>query len=252
MSETRKAWTLPGIAFRLGGEERQIPWAIALPALVGGVLGYVVSLHRLEHPRVRPTLVPFSPMAVCFYLWLVLSLYWSLQARRASAAKSAESGPSRALHVTLISAAQLLAFWFYPGWPFLESPPFAFPRVLPESPYLTWLGLLVQAGSLLFALWARRHLGRNWSGEVTLKVDHKLVRSGPYRRIRHPIYTGAIGMYVGPALVSDRLQGILALALVGVAYARKIRQEEHALRGEFGPAYEDYHRGTWALIPGLF
>jgi protein-S-isoprenylcysteine O-methyltransferase Ste14 len=94
-------------------------------------------------------------------------------------------------------------------------------------------------------------LGRHWSGAVTAKVDHELVRSGPYRRIRHPIYTGVIGMYVGNTLVSGRLQGLLAIAMVAMAYARKIRLEERNLKGVFGPAFDDYRRESWALIPGL-
>jgi protein-S-isoprenylcysteine O-methyltransferase Ste14 len=190
-------------------------------------------------------------MAICFYLWLVLSLYWSLQATKASAAKAAESRLSRALHLVMVNGAFLLAFWPYPGWPFVTAPAWVFPVVFPATPALEVLGVIVQAGCLLLALWARRQLGRNWSGEVTLKVDHELVRSGPYRRIRHPIYTGAIGMYIGPALISGRLQGILSVALVAIAYARKIRQEERVLAGEFGQAYDAYRRESWALVPWL-
>jgi protein-S-isoprenylcysteine O-methyltransferase Ste14 len=100
-------------------------------------------------------------------------------------------------------------------------------------------------------VWARRRLGRNWSGEVTVKVDHELVRVGPYRRIRHPIYTAAIGMYLGPALVSGRLQGLLSLALVAIAYARKIRQQERVLRAESGAAYQQYRRESHALVPWI-
>ena len=79
-----------------------------------------------------------------------------------------------------------------------------------------------------------------------------MIRGGPYRRIRHPIYTGAILMYVGPALISGRLQGLLALVLVGIAYARKIRMEEQNLHALFGAAWEDYARATGPLLPRLF
>jgi len=232
-----------------GGKTRS-KWRATLYALVAGaVIGVLLAKPSKSH-AISPFL-PASPMAICCYFWIALSLYWSLAARRASAAKSAESTASRNLHLLLVNGAFILSFWPYPGWPNLAAPLFVFPRVLPPAPFLPILGVLVQAGSFLLAVWARRQLGRNWSGEVTLKVDHELVRSGPYRRIRHPIYTGAIGMYVGPALVSGRLQGTLALVLIAIAYTRKIRMEERVLRDEFGSAYDEYRRESWAVIPWI-
>jgi protein-S-isoprenylcysteine O-methyltransferase Ste14 len=143
----------------------------------------------------------------------------------------------------------VLAFWPFAGWPGPIVRFYQFPRVLPETAWLPWVGVAVALGSLVLAVWARRHLGRNWSGAVTVKLDHELVRTGPYRRIRHPIYTGAIGMYVGVALASGRLQGLLALALVAAAYVRKVRMEEQNMRREFGAAYDEYVRESWAVIP---
>jgi protein-S-isoprenylcysteine O-methyltransferase Ste14 len=113
-------------------------------------------------------------------------------------------------------------------------------------------GLAVQAVSIGLAIWARRHLGRNWSGAVAVAVDHQLVRSGPYRVVRHPIYTAMLGMYAGTGLVSGELHALLALGVVMAAYGRKIPLEERTLGEVFGPAYEAYRRETWALIPGLF
>ena len=191
-------------------------------------------------------------MAIAVYLWIVLSIYWEWAGRNTSAAKFAESGTSRALHLLLVNAAMVLSFWPYAGWWSSSSPAYEFPRVLPSSPYLAAAGLALASGGLVLALWARGQLGRNWSGAVTVKVDHELVRSGPYRLIRHPIYTGAILMYVGPALISGRLQGPLAIALVLLAYARKIGLEERNLRSEFGAAFEEYRRDSRALVPWLF
>jgi protein-S-isoprenylcysteine O-methyltransferase Ste14 len=142
----------------------------------------------------------------------------------------------------MLNGALVLAFWPVPG---LRG------RWLPQAPYLAALGLALQAGCGLLGVWARRHLGRNWSGAITAKVDHELVRSGPYRRIRHPIYTAMLGMFLGTALVSGRLHGLVALALVSIAYAREIPLEERTLRGVFGSAYDDYHRESRAVIPWL-
>ena len=102
------------------------------------------------------------------------------------------------------------------------------------------------------AFWARRHLGRNWSMRVEIKVNHELVRTGPYRLLRHPIYTAVVGMCAGTTLISGQWHAAVGVALVLIAYWRKIRMEEARLREAFGTKYDEYRRGTWGLIPGWF
>lgn len=63
--------------------------------------------------------------------------------------------------------------------------------------FVVAVGAILQAAFILLAVWARRHLGRNWSGEVRIGVDHQLLRTGPYRLLRHPIYTAMLGMFLG-------------------------------------------------------
>ena len=113
-------------------------------------------------------------------------------------------------------------------------------------------GLAVEAIGLFLTIWARRHLGRNWSGEITIKVDHQLIRSGPYKLLRHPIYTGLLTMYAGIAIVTGEWLAIIGFAMVAFAYWRKIRLEEANLKIAFGAEYDAYRRATWALLPGLF
>ena len=125
-------------------------------------------------------------------------------------------------------------------------------RFLPLSSPIMAAGLTVEAMGLFLAIWARRHLGRNWSGEITIKVDHELIRSGPYRRLRHPIYTGLMAMYAGTAVVTGGWLAIVGLAMAAFAYWRKIRLEEANLDVAFGADYDAYRRETWALVPGLF
>jgi protein-S-isoprenylcysteine O-methyltransferase Ste14 len=114
------------------------------------------------------------------------------------------------------------------------------------------IGLAIQLGFALLAVWARRHLGRNWSGAITAKVGHQLIRTGPYSRIRHPIYTAMLGMFLGTAVVSGELHGLLALFILGAGYWRKIQLEEKTLRDIFGADYDDYRKRSGALVPWLF
>jgi protein-S-isoprenylcysteine O-methyltransferase Ste14 len=107
------------------------------------------------------------------------------------------------------------------------------------------------AAGLAFAVWARRHLGRNWSAHVVVKEDHALIRSGPYRHLRHPIYTGILLAFLGMVLVIGELRGLLAMGCVLLSFAIKSRQEEKRMSETF-PEYEQYRRETAALIPFVY
>ncbi|MGB7624320.1 MAG: isoprenylcysteine carboxylmethyltransferase family protein [Terriglobia bacterium] len=182
-------------------------------------------------------------MRLSLALWLLFTIYWSIAARDSAPAKTSESVWSRRLHLILVNGAVLLLVLPVPG---LTR------RILPVSHFLVAAGLLIQTAFLLLIVWARRHLGSNWSGEVRIATGHQLVRSGPYRILRHPIYTAVLGMYCGTALVSAQIHAPLALVLVTLAYWRKIRLEEQALGEAFGADYDAYRRDTWALVPLLF
>jgi protein-S-isoprenylcysteine O-methyltransferase Ste14 len=174
--------------------------------------------------------------------WVIFSLYWEIAARNAAPAKSAESRSSRAIHLLLANAAIVLEM----------VPLRGLGRYLPLSSTIMAGGLAVEAVGLSLAILARRHLGRNWSGEISIKLDHQLIRSGPYKKLRHPIYTGLLTMYAGTALVTGTWLALAGFALAAFAYVRKIRLEEANLNVAFGPEYAAYRRETWALVPGLF
>lgn len=175
-------------------------------------------------------------------LWLAWALYWGWSARGLKRVRRRESWASRAAHVVpLTVATTLLAAPSLPGW-------------LGESwraggaTGRAWAVALVAAG-LALCVWARVVLGGNWSASVTLKEGHEIVRSGPYRLIRHPIYTGLIVAFAGSALARGEWRGIVAFAIAGAALWRKLRVEERWLSAEFGARYAEYRRQTWALIP---
>ena len=211
-------------------------------AAVGGVGGALLVRPSLA-PKVRAWFQFPLEMWICVGLWVVFSIYWTLASKNSAATKTSESAASRASHLLLVNLAFLLLLIPIPGLTL---------RFLPASRYLVIAGLLVQAAFVALAVSARVHLGRNWSGEVRISPEHQLVQSGPYRYLRHPIYTAVLGMYCGTALVSGQIHAPLALLVVTIAYWRKIRLEERALAQTFGAAHEAYREKTWALIPGLY
>jgi len=221
---------------------------ILLSAVCGAAAGALIPRFGPQLGRV-PALMIDRPLLAHRWLfgaavmgWVLFSAYWEAAARNASAAQTSETRGSRSLHVLMTNVALLL----------IIAPLRALGRFLPVSVIIMSAGLAVEAAGLFLAIWARRHLGRNWSGEITIKVQHELVRSGPYRWLRHPIYTGILAMYVGTALVTGEWLAVVGLAIMGFAYWRKIHLEEANLNVAFGGDYEAYRRETWALVPGLF
>jgi protein-S-isoprenylcysteine O-methyltransferase Ste14 len=102
----------------------------------------------------------------------------------------------------------------------------------------------------MFAWWARLTLGDLWSGHVTRKEGHVIVERGPYRLVRHPIYTGLIAAVFALALTIGSPAGLLGAALIAIGFAIKARLEERFLSAELGEAgYADYRRRTPMLVP---
>jgi protein-S-isoprenylcysteine O-methyltransferase Ste14 len=191
---------------------------IAAAAAIGALVGASGARARLL-PHIDRSAFS-SWMVASIVLWVAFSVYWSLAAKDRAPTLNGESIASRQLHVLAINLALLILIVPVPG---LTR------RLLPDSTALHAIGLAVQIASMLLAVWARRHLGANWSGEVRIASGHQLVRSGPYRFVRHPIYTALVGMYVGTGLISGQTHAALALVMVLLAYIRKIRLEEKAL-----------------------
>jgi protein-S-isoprenylcysteine O-methyltransferase Ste14 len=178
-------------------------------------------------------------------LWLVWLVYWFAASLTAKTTRRRESFASRLSHIVPLLLGTAL----------LVSPRFAGPyltmRYLPYVTHLVWYwsGFCLVAIGLGFSALARIWLGRNWSGIVTLKQDHELIRGGPYRFVRHPIYTGLLLAVLGSAIAMGEWRGLLGLALFTIAFLHKIRIEEQFLTEQFGPAYARYRAEVPALIP---
>lgn len=178
-------------------------------------------------------------------LWIAWLIYWWVSARDVKVTRWQEPRGSRLLHrVPMLLAAFLLAA------PRLV--PLALRRrVIPPGPIAATLGVLLIACGLGFSVWARRHLGRNWSSRVVVKEDHALIRTGPYSWLRHPIYTGILLAFLGTAMILGEVRALLAFVLLGISFAIKSRAEEARMRETF-PEYEQYRRETSALIPYVY
>jgi protein-S-isoprenylcysteine O-methyltransferase Ste14 len=189
-----------------------------------------------------------------FYHWLFLSLFvlmwggwlavWNVMARRVKEAAQSESAVSRLSHVVpLLIAAYLLVA--HVPLPLLNE------RFAPPALWLAVLGATLTFAGLAFAIWARFVIAGNWSSYVELKRDHELIVAGPYRWVRHPIYTGLLLAFVGSALAVGEWRGVLAVAIVAASFWRKLKLEEAVMRRQFGETYARYAARVPALIPFL-
>jgi protein-S-isoprenylcysteine O-methyltransferase Ste14 len=120
-----------------------------------------------------------------------------------------------------------------------------------HDPWLQAVGLAIFLLGLALAVWARVYLGRNWGMPMSEKVDPELVTTGPYRAIRHPIYSGIILAMVGTA-VAVSVYWLIAVILVGVYFTYSAVMEERYMAGLFPDAYPRYKQSTKLLIPFIF
>jgi len=176
-------------------------------------------------------------------LWAAWAVCWMIASAFAKPVRRRESAPSRASHmVPLAVGAALLASRRLAG-AVLDA------RFLPRWPTWLWLGTTLVAAGLLFSAAARMRLGGNWSGTVTLKQGHTLTCSGPYRVVRHPIYSGMLLAVLGTAMAEGEWRGLVAFAAVLAAFLRKVRIEERFMLEAFGEEYARYQREVPALVP---
>ncbi|MFL5485094.1 MAG: methyltransferase family protein [Gemmatimonadaceae bacterium] len=186
-----------------------------------------------------------SPTTTIQTLWVVWLLGWVLAAAYTGRTVAHESAASRLTYgaFTWVGALFLFVHWDAMG--------LLLRHVVPASTWISWTGVALVAIGLSIAVWARVYLGKLWSGAVTLKADHTIVRRGPYAAVRHPIYSGLLLAIVGTAILRGTAGAFLGVLLLVVGIVLKLQQEERLLIEHFGAAYRSYQQDVAALIPHL-
>jgi protein-S-isoprenylcysteine O-methyltransferase Ste14 len=119
------------------------------------------------------------------------------------------------------------------------------------DPVLSGVGLALWVAGLGLAIWARLYIGRNWGMPMTRRENPDLVTTGPYRFVRHPIYTGIIAALVGTALATS-LYVLIVVALITAYFIFSATREEKFLGQEFPDSYPAYKARTKMLVPFVF
>ena len=189
-----------------------------------------------------------APAPLAFYglvlLWVGGELWLDWRKRAGPGAQRRDHGSLRLLSVVIYLSIAVAVWLSFRGW-------LRFPATL--SAPLFWLGIALMAVGLAFRWWAIHVLDRFFTVDVAVHDDHRLVRSGPYRWLRHPSYTGALATFFGFGLALGNWASLIAvMAPVTLAFLRRIRVEEQALREAFPMDYDRYSRETKRLLPFLW
>jgi protein-S-isoprenylcysteine O-methyltransferase Ste14 len=168
--------------------------------------------------------------------WIVFWIYWLVSA---TASKESVRGGWR----TRLTGVSVIGV-------FLISGVLRAGRLAVHSVTLEAVGTVLFACGIALAIWARLNLGRNWGMPMTQRAEPELVTSGPYRFVRHPIYTGLLTAMLGTALV-DNLLGLIVVAVLLAYFYYSGTVEERNLAATFPQAYPEYRSKTKMLIPFL-
>ena len=174
-------------------------------------------------------------------LWLAWIVSWQLAAIWRGKSEKMESPRAFRLHFAIAMVGFLLVFWTFPRQP---------PPLWPVGDALGWGMVALTVAGFAFAWWARIHLGKLWSGGVVLRDAHRVVDTGPYALVRHPIYTGLFAAVIAMALVRATPLALVGAALFVLGFTLKARLEERFLEQSL-PDYAGYRHRVGMIVPGI-
>jgi len=192
---------------------------------------------------VRETTSLISPANATAAMWLVWLAGWWIGALRSAPTITRESLASRLGYgIFNVIGVALLFFNAVRGGAFSGA-------IYPGSLAVAWLGVILIGIGLAYTIWARLHLGNMWSAVVTVKAEHRIVRTGPYTITRHPIYTGLLLALLGTVLVRNTVTALIGYVLIATGLVLKVRREERMLIDHFGADYQAYQQEVPRLMP---
>ncbi|HEX3739060.1 MAG TPA: isoprenylcysteine carboxylmethyltransferase family protein [Terriglobales bacterium] len=183
-------------------------------------------------------------MRICSCLWTAFVVVWLAAWFKTKRTQERMNFGSRLLYsIPVFIGCYLLFGERFSGW--LQE------RVIPKNIGIESVAILLTAVGIALAIWARFYIGENWSSAVSIKVDHQLIRTGPYAWVRHPIYSGILLGMIGTALARREPRGFFAIIFLWLGFWIKLRMEEGFMRKTFGEQYQEYSRSTGALTPKM-
>ena len=188
---------------------------------------------------------PLTPWQLDMIPWYVFVAYWLISWLRVKRTKVQESLGDRLTTIIPMVIAFELLFSSELRFGLLGR------RFVSVDAWIPQAGIALTTLGVAIAIWARYCLGQYWSARVTLKEGHRIIRSGPYAFVRHPIYTGMLLAAIGTSLVIGEWRGVLGVVVMLAAHTHKALREQVLLTSELGEEYASYRRSTGFLFPRL-
>jgi protein-S-isoprenylcysteine O-methyltransferase Ste14 len=180
--------------------------------------------------------MPVIPIVIGV-IWVAFWIYWL------AASVGAKAGRSRWTQFAGVRVALILVILFLLRLKVLKTG-----QAVTHDPWLKGIGLAVFLLGIALAVWARVYIGTNWGMPMSRKVNPELVETGPYRKIRHPIYSGIILAMIGTAIAVS-VYWLIAAVVLGGYFIYSAVHEEQYLEELFPGAYPEYKESTKMLIP---
>jgi protein-S-isoprenylcysteine O-methyltransferase Ste14 len=175
--------------------------------------------------------------------WIAFWIYWL------AASIGVKAGKTRWTQFAGIRLAAIIVFLLLLHTRVLKG--HAVTGTVTSNPWLQGIGTAIFVMGLALAVWARVYIGRNWGMPMSRKADPELVTTGPYRTVRHPIYSGIILALIGTTIAVS-LYWLVAVVFAGAYFSFSATREERYMAEQFPNAYPEYKRSTKMLIPHVF
>ncbi len=186
-------------------------------------------------------------------LFLLVRSFFTIKSRIESGRKTRDSNAIaregkanyfiRRLVITPALSASVLLYYSRSSWISIFS--------IPLPLWGICVGTFLGVCGMAFLIWVHVHLGRLWSANLQVGNDHRLIRTGPYSRIRHPMYTALFTVYLSMGIVSSNYSILVLTAMVVISIAIRIPKEEEMMIEKFGEEYRTYIKNTGCLFPKL-
>lgn len=180
---------------------------------------------------------------VTVLLWIIVTAYWIISSKTISSKE--HRGNEIFSFIKLIGSSLIIYL------PLLTGGFIAAPFFLP-SLITAFIGLILCFFGIIIMMRARQFLGKNWSGNVILQKEHLIIKDGPYKYVRHPMYSGDLLAMFGSAIIVGQIFGIVWTLFCASGLIMKIKKEEKLLAGKFPDDYSFYKQQTKMLIPFIW
>ncbi|MGB0949338.1 MAG: methyltransferase family protein [Marinirhabdus sp.] len=179
-------------------------------------------------------------------IWIITGIYWVIAGQKIKKAKKKEDIRFRVFYMFFWVAPVLITFFNAIPTQWLNK------RLYIENSTLNIVAFILAIVSLAFMVWSRVVLGENWSGRVAIKENHNLITSGPYRYVRHPMYTGFIFAFLWSAVLLGEVRGLISFIILIIGIVIKLRMEERFVREAFGEEYIAYAKRVKKIVPLIY